>query len=84
MKFDLQPTLDGHMMMRFATTVTINSISLPIPFFDIDGNRLSAKLSDFLTSGKGYFFPKSLVSNDTRLCLMKPDRFLFPITNCQL
>ncbi len=65
MKFYLQPTLDGHMMMRFATTVTTNSISLTIPFFDIDGNRLSVKLSDFLTLGKGY----------SHLCLMKLDTF---------
>ncbi len=65
MKFDLQPTLDGHIMMRFATTVTINSISLTIPFFDVDGNRLPIKLPGFLTSGKGYFFPKSLVSYET-------------------
>ncbi len=81
MKFDLQSTLDGHLMMRFATTVTINSISLTIPFFD---ESTAYKLLGFLTSGKVCFFPKSLVKNDTRLCLMKPDRFLFPITNCQL
>ncbi len=65
MKFDLHPTLDDHVMMRFATTVTTNSISLTIPFFDKDGNRLSVKPSDFLTSGKGY----------SHLCLMKPDTF---------